>query len=262
MDNLVNNEKYNFGQIESLNVDFKKYLEDEFDLVFIVLVKELEKSQEGCKSSLGLSPEFTIEKQNTPIFERITGVDSIVEISETIRGLYAKLINDTDGYIQRVEGQLPENDIEAFDIISRLLKNRNKKLTSALKKFKIQDDWNVSRIKSEYTQLLSKLLKDIIEGMIRPIQAGISRNSAYSGLLTQFNHFLKTLGVSTIEFEPGHKIIDSDYDLIEPLESDDLIPDHKALSHTVKSSESLVYVFSEHEIILESKVYIWKVINE
>jgi len=246
-----------FIEIEKLNIGFKKLLEEDFKLLYIE-AKDIneEDNKETLSSDLTL---FKIEKNRESIFKKITSVDKLDEVKKEIKSEYEKFSKDFLDYFARVENQLDEKQIKSFEIIEKTIKNRAKKLNGTIDKFKVEDSWNISKIKEEFYFKLQKNLKDIIDSLIPTISTGMRENSAYNGVLVSLNKFLSQLGIYTMDLDIGKKY--TNFDLLDPQECDDCETKDLEKQDIIKEILSYPYLLNEKQIVLEGKVILWKVIH-
>ena len=248
---------FSFIEIEKLNRDFKKFLEDDFKLIYIE-AKNIKEN--GNKESLSSDlSKFKIEKNRESIFKKITSVDTLDEVKKEIKDKYNKFSEDFLEYFERVENQLDEKQRKSFEIIEKIIKNRAKKLNGTISKFEVEDSWNISKIKEEFYFKLQKNLKDILNSLLPTISTGMRENSAYDGILFLLNKFLSQLGIYTIDLDINKKY--SNFDFLDPQECDDCETKDLEKQDFIKEILSYPYLLNEEQIVLEGKVILWKVVH-
>jgi len=247
-----------FIEINTLNIKFKKLLEDDYKLIYIEekQIKQ-EDNSETSQNDLSL---FKIEKNRESIFKQIVSADKLDEVKKEIKSEYNKFSEEFVYYFDRVENMLNDKDKESFEIIEKTIKNRSKKLNRTIDKFVIEDSWNsVSKIEEEFYFKLQKNLKDIVESLIPTISTGMRENSAYDGILTSLNKFLSQLGIYTIDLDSNKKY--EDFSLLDPQECDDCETEDLNKQDMIKEILSYPYVLSDELIVVEGKVILWKVVR-
>jgi len=246
-----------FTEINTLNLGFKKLLEDDFKLVYIEekQIKQ-EDNSETSQNDLSL---FKIEKNRESIFKQIVSIDKLDEVKKEIKSEYDKFSNDFLDYFERVEDMLNEKHINSFEIIEKTIKNRGKKLNGTINKFIVEDSWSVSKIEEEFYFKLQKNLKDIIDSLIPTISTGRKESSAYDGILKDLNKFLSQLGIYTMDLDTHKKY--EDFDFLDPQECDDCETEDLNKQDMIKEILSYPYVLSDELIVVEGKVILWKVVH-
>jgi len=246
---------YDFNQIYNLNQTFKSLLETSFGLIYIEEKIENLENDTGNTKDLSL---FEISKNKESIFLKIKSPDTLEDVKKEIKEYYEKFSKNYLDYFERVEDQLNEKDQESFVIIDKTIKSRGKKLNSTIKKFKIEDNWNISKIQEEFYFKLQKNLKDIIDSLIQPISTGIKENTAYDGILKVLNEFLSTLGIYTVKFEINQE---TDNNILEPQHCDDCETKDLEKKDKIKEILTYPYILNDKQIISEGKVILWKISN-
>jgi hypothetical protein len=246
-----------FIEINTLNIKFKKLLEDDYKLIYIEekQIKQ-EDNSETSQNDLSL---FKIEKNRESIFKQIVSADKLDEVKKEIKSEYDKFSDDFLDYFERVEDMLNEKHIKSFEIIEKTIKNRGKKLNGTINKFIVEDSWSVSKIEEEFYFKLQKNLKDIIDSLIPTISTGRKESSAYDGILTSLNRFLSQLGIYTMDLDTNKKY--EDFDFLDPQECDDCETEDLNKQDMIKEILSYPYILSDELIVVEGKVILWKVVH-
>jgi hypothetical protein len=243
-----------FIEIAKLNIKFKKHLEDDFKSVYIEN-KQI-KQESNKKNFQNDLSKFKIAKNRESIFKKITSADKLDEVKQEIKSEYERFSKEFLDYFDRVENKLDEKQIKSFEIIDKTIKNRGKKLNGTIDKFKVEDSWNISKIKEEFYFKLQKNLKNIIDSLVPTISTGMRETDAYNGVLSLLNKFLSQLGIYTMDLELNQK-----YDLhfLDPQECDDCETNDLDKQDIIKEVLSYPYMLNEEQIVLEGKVILWKV---
>jgi len=253
--------KIDFNQIDQLNLKLKNILETRFKLVYFEVRKEISDNPIEKNSENSFLHLFEIPKKEDSIFSSINSIDDLTLVKDKILDNFNSFLDEFDSYFERIEDKLDEKNCESFEIIFKTLKNRKKKLESALKKFKIEDGWNLSKIREELSYSLKKNLKDIIDSLIRPISIGLQDSSAYEEILKQFNLFLSDLGIYTHQFNSGDKLNDDDWNYVEPQEDDSCDTSEDNLKDVIKEVISYPYLIGDNTVISEGKIILWRYIK-
>lgn len=250
---------YNFEHLYETKNKLKECLEKYFGLVYIEQKekKVIKDDKNNLSSNLDL---FKIPKQKASIFEKITSIDKLNEVKKEIKEKYDNFSDDFIDYFDRVESQLNEHQIKSFEIIEKIIKSRDKKLKNSLTKFKIEDSWNVEKIKEEFFFQVQKNLNDIIENLIPTFIVGMKESTAYEGLIKIFNRFLSNLGIYTLEIKINKKFDDYSDDMISPQECEDCETTDKTKKDMIKEVISYPYLVDEDKVISESKVILWRIV--
>jgi len=246
-----------FQNIDKLNIKFKTLLENDFKVIYIEQKESLkENNREEFKNDLSL---FKIKKNKESIFKKISSIDTLNEVKQEIKSEYEKFTDDFLDYFERVDKQLDKKQVESFEIIEKIIKNRAKKLTSTIDKFKVEDSWSVSKLEEEFYFKLQKNLKDIVSSLVPTISTGMKENSAYNGILISLNDFLSQLGIYTMDLDVDKKY--EDFHFLDPQECDDCETSDLNKQDIIKEILTYPYILDEERVVVEGKVILWKVIR-
>lgn len=246
-----------FDRLSQLRDGFKQFLQDSFGIIKVEAITH--SSQETVSySSQDYLSFFAIEKSSEPIYSSMNSIDDLQKIKESILNLFDDFITSFEDYFERIEDQLDKKDVESLEIILKTLQNRRKKFDTALKRFKPEDTWGVSKISEEFSFELTKLLKDLIDATMMPITTGIKIHSCYQDILKLENKFLSELGIYTDTLSVGDKVNEVVWEKIFPQECEDCKTDNKDKHDVIKELFNYPYLFSESCIISEAKVTLWK----
>lgn len=246
-----------FDKLFQLRDGFKQFLQEKFGIIKVEAIapSSQEEVSHSLQDYLGF---FVIEKKAEPIYSSINSIDDFQKIKESILNLFDAFITSFEDYFERIEDQLDKKDIESLEIILKTLQNRRKKFDTALKRFKPEDTWGVSKISEEFSFELTKLLKDLIDATMMPITTGIKTHSCYQDILKLENKFLSELGIYTDTLSVGDKVNEVVWEKIFPQECEDCKTDNKDKHDVIKELFNYPYLFSESCIISEAKVTLWK----
>jgi len=245
-----------FTEIDTLNIRLKNLLEEDFKLVYIESkhTKEDDK-EENLKNDIS---SFKIEKKKESIFLKISSVDKLDEVKKEIKSEYEKFSEEFLGYFDRIDDKLDEKNLESFEIIEKIIKNRGKKLNGTIDKFKVEDSWGVSKIREEFYFKLQKNLVDLVDSLVPTILTGAKENSAYDGILSSLNTFLSQLGIYTMDIDIDKEC---NYEFVSPQECDDCETEDMDKKDRIKEILSYPYLLNESQIVVEGKVILWKVVR-
>lgn len=247
---------YDFKQLEEVKSKIKNCLETEFGLIYIEQ-KDTNKNNETDNNISNNLELFKIDKKGESIFQKIKSVDSLNDVKKEIKEKYEKFSNDFLDYFDRVENQLSPHNINSFEIIDKSIKNRKKKLEHTIKKFKIEDNWNVSKIKEEFYFRLQKNFEDIITTLLNPLSVGLKENTAYEGIIKLFNQFLSNLGIYTKEIKANERYDDNH--MLRPVECDDCETTDISKKDIIKEVISYPYLIDDEVVVKEGEIILWKV---
>ena len=250
---------YDFKNLYIVTDKLKSCLENNFRLVYII--QKVQKQDKGLdsKSEENHLHFFNIPKDKISIFKKITSADSLSTVKKEIQNRYDDFIDSFGSYFDRVENQLNETNIESFEIILKTLKNRNRKLTSKIKRFKIENDWNIKKLQEEFFFSISKILEDIIDSIISPIIVGLKENNSYETLLKDLNNFLASLGIYTKTFEVGYRLKEEDWDFIKPQDCENCDTTDLDKKDVIKDILTYQYLTNEIDIISSGKINVWRI---
>jgi len=253
---------YDFNIIYALNSKLKPLLVDYFQCnYFEVRAKVETNNMQDDISEGGYLPLFQIPQSRESIFSKITSIDKLDEVKKEVSDLLETFKDDLIDYVMRVEKQLDENNLETFDILINLLKNREKKLNTKIRKFKIEDSWKVAKIQEEFLSAIYKNLADIIYSFIRPIEVGLKENSSYEEVLKLLNRFISDLGIYTKDFQAGDKLSDKDDGFVEYQECGNCDTTDSTKKDVIKQVLSYPYLINKDDVILSGKIFVWRVKN-
>lgn len=244
-----------FTKIDTLNIDFKKLLKEDFKVVYIES-KQINKEniEENIKNNLAL---FKIEKKRESIFLKITSIDKLDEVKKEIKSEYEKFLEEFLSYFDRVEDKLDEKNIKSFEIIEKIIKNRAKKLDGIINKFSVEESWGIAKIQEEFYFKIQKNLADLVDSLVPTISTGSKENSAYNGILSSLNTFLSQLGIYTIDIDIDKAC---NYEFVNPQECDDCETEDINKKDRIKEILSYPYVLNDNQIVVEGRVILWKVV--
>lgn len=251
--------KPDIGILHSLVTKIKTTLEDGFGQIYIEHKREISNNEVQSDNIQTLDLNiFKLEQKNEPIYKKINSADELINIKEEIKSEYKSTLDSFWALFDKVEDQLDDSVVESLEIIGKTLQNRDKKLDSSFKKFKIEDSWGIDKIQDEFVKVLLKQLKDILESTMPSINTGIKTNNVYEKVVVILNTFYSSLGIYTKEFAIGDDI----GNLTSYIENIQMPNDEvKDISFKDKISyvESPAYLFEPEFIILEAKVSVWRV---
>jgi len=256
-----NIKKPDLSKIHKVNVDGKNCLENYFGKKYIQSKIDAAENSDKSNSIINSNTfsSFNIVKENAPIYTSINSISDLIEQKNNIIDKYNKLVNEYGELLDRVEDQLDDNTMDSLGIIEKLLINRKKKIDSAFQKFIVDDSWDTAKIKDEFSHLLVKVIKDILESTSISISNGLKQNNIYEDIIKILNAFYSYLGIYTKEYKVGEVINDdNDWNNINTSQ-DDEIKDDKSYQNKIKSVESLAYLFDEDVVVLEANVVIWRI---
>ena len=243
-------------EIEKIASKLKECLENDFNMIYLE-IKGDSKENIQIDTQDNLS-KFKIEKDKDPIFDKIISIDTLSEVKKDIKDEYDKFMNEFLDFFDRAEDQLNDKDTQSFEIIEKTIKNRAKKINSAIDKFIPEDSWNTAKIREEFYFKIGRNIKDIIESLISTISVGMKENSAYDGILKILNKFLSQLGVYTLDLDTNTKY--ENLEFLEPQECEDCQTKDINKKDTIKEILSYPYILDNERIIIEGKVILWKVV--
>ena len=251
--------------ILELNSKFKPFLEKEFKEVYIEDFNHAKEDGVHINDNNIFLENSIIEKKEESIINRIDSIASIKEINEKILLNYDNFIKNYREYISRVEDKIDDRTKESFLIILKSLQNRQKKLNTTLKRFKIKDNWNIYKTKEEFYFKFQSSFSDIIKTTLVPIENGLKENSSYKEILNMFNDFLSTLNIYTFHSIKEEEIPKDDEEyLFEPQACSDCETEDIEKRNKIKEILSYPYVIdinSETKIILEGRVIYWRYVG-
>lgn len=251
--------KPDMNLINTLANKIQEILENKFGLIYVrqqsVSVKE-DNLEEDV--NLTVTNLFLIEKENEPIYKKINSEDDLNKIKEEIKNWYKGTIDKFWELFEKVEDQLDKNIVDSLEIIGNTLQNREKKLVSAFKKFKVEDSWDIEQIQNEFARLLQKQLKDILESTMPSIHTGLHVNTIYEKVIKILNTFYGSLGIYTKEFAINDNISDvTEY--IEIIQSPNNEIKDSSYKDKISYVETPTYLFEHEVIVLEAKVSVWRI---
>lgn len=222
--------------------------------------KNLMNITKGILSKKDNFKDSEIINKNPAIYTKINSVIELSEQKKNILDQYKVLIDKYYDLFEKVENELDDNTIDSLEIIGKLLENRQKRMDSAFRRFVPDDSWDVLKIQEEFSHVLVKVLKDILESTSISISNGLKQSNVYKDIIKILNSFYTDLGIYTKEYKVGEVIDDDDWDNINNVTSqDDEIKDDKNYQNKIKSVESLAYLFDEDVVILEASISIWRI---
>ena len=250
---------YSFDDMYKLNVGFKKLLQEDYNVVYFEKRAEITGTEIDNKETENqFSHLFQVPQKDDSIFSTINSPDDLEQVKSKISLFYDQFIDDFDTYFERIEDRLDEKNLESFEIIFKTLKNRKKRLDSSLKKFKIVDSWNITRIKEELQFALQKNFKDIIDSLVRSISTGLYESSAYEDILKQLNLFLSKIGIYTYNLNIGQKLTEKDWNFVEPEEGENCDTSNIELRDVIKEITTYPYIIKDGLVISEGKIILWR----
>jgi hypothetical protein len=260
---METNAEVDFSKIEETSKHLKKVLVEQFGRKYVE-VKEVDtKESEFLPKDKGFVLDvFRIEQKNEPIYMKINDEESLIAIKDEIKEYYHKnVVDEYWKFLDGVEEQIDEQTVESMEMIGKSLQNRQKKLDSSLKKFKIEDSWNIEKTRYEFSLVLKNIAKDIIEGTLLSITNGMKTSplSVYDDSQRIINKFLSFLGIYTKEYFAGEKFTDDDLENlnIEPATDEEL--KDASYKNVIRSVESLAYMFNEELCVHEATITVWRV---
>ncbi len=249
--------KIKLDDLDNLNKGFKLCLERNYGKAYFEpVIKTQATVEEGIDNYLS---SFEIDNKNIYVCNSITSSEKLNEIKYEIVNSYDQFSLDVIDYYERISGELDTQTGKSVSIIAKFFKSRKKKLESMLKRFNIQDSWNVDQIAKEFEFVLVKFLKDLIENTIRPISIGLKEHNVYQRLLGMFNTYLMKLGVYTRTYSVNKKLSEEDWNYLNPVDSDDCETPNLALKDVIKNIHSYPYFMGDNTLILEGEVILWRI---
>jgi len=251
--------KPNMNLVYDLIIDLKNTLEKSFGKIYI------EKKQ--MKSTLDNNLEekiyettklFELQQNKKPIYRQINSQEDLTKIKDEIKKEYKETVKNFWELFDKVEDQLDDNIVDSLEIIGKTLDNRYKKMDSSFKKFKIDDSWNIEETQIEFSKILQKNLKDILESTISSIYNGSKFNNVYNKVAEILNEFYSHLGIYTQKFKIGENISDKT-EFINIIEMQQTEIKDISFKDKISYVESPAYLFNSDTIILEAKVSVWRV---
>ncbi len=256
-----NIKKPELSKILDISTKIKDCLEKHYGKKYIQAKKQI--SEEGTDDSLNsenIFKHFEIIRANPPIYTLINSPSDLSDQINNIKDKFNKLIDEYYTLVEKVLYQLDENTINGLDIIGKLLENRRKKMESSFKKFVPDPSWNTSRIQDEFSHVLVKVLKDILESTSNSISNGFKQNEVYEDIIKILNSFYNHLGVYTKEYKVNEIINDNDdWESINAITSEDNEIKDNSYKDKIKAVDSLAYLFDNKVVILEANVKVWRI---
>jgi len=202
---------------------------------------------------------FEIKKSISPIYTLVNSSSDLTKQKNKILEKYSKMIDNYYNLMDMVDDQVDENTINSLEIIGKVLTNRKKKIESAFNRLVVDDSWNAIKIQEEFSYVLVRLLKDILESTSISISNGLKQNTVYEDIVKILNSFYGCLGIYTKEYKANDEYSDNDMDNLHLIPSqDDEIKD-KSYQNKIKSVDSLAYLFDDSIVILEANIVVWRV---
>ncbi|EJF07581.1 hypothetical protein ThvES_00002930 [Thiovulum sp. ES] len=249
---------YNFDKIVSLNKKFDEILTKDFGHFRPIAIVQKDSESDKDVNYLTL---FMIEKGEKSLFGKPTSHDDFESQKKKFLDEVDSFAEKFDDFLDRVEKQLSESEIESLEIIGKTIDNRTRKLISAVKKFKIDENWNLQKLSDEYLIAIDKNFSSFISEVVRVLESGIDEKPFYQQVLQIFNSFLKNIGIFTLELKAGEKLDDKKYDFIQPEECDKCNTTDRNLAHVIKNVISFPYMVAENRAIADGKVNMWRIVN-
>ncbi len=258
MQSSYNPETFN---IYEFNAELKTHLESYYKRIYI---EHITKAQENNKTVVINSKDmFKVVKKLEPIFEKINSKKAIADINEDLTEINKDFIHDMGYLIDAVS--ISENDKNSLETLLNLVKNRQGQLKTYSSRFlKTLDEnptWNIDNIKEQYFyKVLQKILKDIIENVIRVVDNGRKYHTVYDEVLKIFNRFISSLGIYTCDHIKIGTSLNSDelWSLVAPQDCNDCETNDQSKKDTIKDISSLAYIFSDKYIVVPAHVTVWK----
>ncbi len=250
------------GRIREVANTLKKALKDYFGRVYVEVVESQEFKSDGDVMLSFSMEEFTIDKAGDPIYKKINSVEDLATVKKEIFDFYNDKVVDRywDVY-DKATAQLDDDTEKSLEIIGKTLQNRSKRLKSTLGKFKIDDGWDIDRMQNEFSVVLGNAISDIIESSLPSMENGLRATglNIYEDTHKILDQFLEFLGIYTLKYKAGDKIEDGDYHTLEIVTSEEGKTKDKSLQETIRTVESLAYLFEDDFPVLGAKVTVWKV---
>jgi len=255
-----NIEKPDLEQTNIIITGLKNCLEKYFGKKYIQTKMEVleENNLNNLETKCNDFTIFEVIKKNPPIYTLLNSSSDLAERKNYIKDKYKEVIDEYYYLFEEVEHDLDEKTIESLEIIGKLLENRQKKMDSAFKKFVPDDSWDITKIQDEFSHVLVKILKDILESTSISISNGLKQNSVYEHIIKILNSFYSHLGIYTKEYKANDEYNDNDLDSIKPTVSQDDIIKDNSYKNKIKSVESLAYLFDEDVVVLEANITVWR----
>jgi len=245
-----------------LNPLFKRCLEVGFKEIYLEVVTEENKDGSIKNSMVNFLEESKIKRKKDSIFENINSLKDIEIFKDEIFRYYNNFINNFNDYFERVENKIDEQIEESFFVLIKTLKNRKKKLESSLKKFKIEDNWNVDKIKIELYFKMRKILEDIVSVFSDAIIVGLRSNNAYNQPLKHLNEFLEGIGIYTYDsISLEKKPTDEEEHFLRPIEGENCETKDMSKKNMIKEIIHYPYLIDinkEKQVLVEGNVVFWK----
>ncbi len=249
-----------FKKLENINRGLKTVLENEFGKKYLSF--DPAKTVSETSGTFDLLKYFSIDKTDASIKNKINSAEKLNTIKTTISVDFEKFSQDVIEYYQRVFESLDEQTGKSISIIAKTINGKKKRLTSALNRFVIQDNWDVAELASEFELSLVKFLKELISNVIQPISRGLQatlgndEHIAYQDILKMFNVYLIKLGIYTTPYKEGHKLSGDDWHKLNPIDTCET--EDKALKDVIKTIHSYPYFIGDDTLVLEGDVILWR----
>ena len=251
---------YNYNNLYPIVNKGKEVLSNDFHYIFIERKVSSNKNENKENDVINILDQLKIEPKTEPIYKKITSKESLKSTSDLVREYYDEFIDNFLDLYDRVEENMAFEDIddEAFAIIEKTLKNRKKKIDSALRKIEMQE--SISKTQEEFFYLIQKHLEDIIKNLLNAILIGLKRNNLYEAILIDFNKFLSNFGIYTYDLEINKKLSEEEWGLINPLDCDDCETNDISKKDMIKSIEFYPYLMGD-KLVLGADTNLWKVVT-
>lgn len=214
-----------------------------------------------CNQENQLIDLFRIRAIKDNLIANIDSTDGIRDKIDFIKERTGLLIDDIGNIIDENEKQLPQNVIEALDIIlnqverfQKAFKERSSKVVSVLD----DEETTLNAHTESLVELLRKTIGNLIEETLSAIYRGMKMtpNTAYDICLEQINLFLQSIGVYTYELYAGDKI-NFDYCSYSD-DGTDEDTDDASLDDVIIEIKQLPYLLSDTNLISSAKVSTWR----
>ncbi len=252
-----------FLKIREVSKQLKEVLINYFGRKYVEIKEQTTDSTNGLSQDHAFDINiFKIERSKEPIYNQVNSESDLTRIKEEIKEFYkTKVVDQYWEFVDSVEGQVDEKTLESMEMIGKSLQNRQKKLESSFKKFKIEDNWDIGRTQKEFSIILKNFIKDILEATLLSITNGMknSQLTVYDDAQKILNEFFQFVGVYTKEYKAGDKYSEDDLENLSIEISSDAELKDSSYKDVIRSVESLAYMFDEHFCVYEATVTVWRV---
>ncbi len=255
--------KPDFEKIMNAAMALKESLQKYFGKEYLEKIEPNSKNDlSEANKSLNLDI-FRIDKNKDPLYKAINSSEDLNNAKKNILEEYANnVVNDYWEYFDKVYDDLDENSRKSLEIIGKTFQKKQKKIESSLKKFILDDGWDIEKIQKEFSSLLQNILRDLLDSTIDPINNGMKSSglNVYEKTASILNNFLHDLGVYTKEYKAGEEYSDEELEqYLSPRISEDSEIKDKSYQNKIESVDSLAYLFEDDVVIREANIVVWRI---